>query len=238
MKHSLLFLLLLGFVSTHPMNLLKDLKEKSEGLQYLYRINRGIAICFPSMIAGSVSLGFYALSNNTMLTLSSGALSAAGTLYVLGREGIYQKTKLQRCENYFLAVAAQKGDLEEIGRLCKNGAQVNAETDYHVFNGPRSHELICPLYAALSKNQIPAAKLLKRHGADVNLRIGSAQNTLAMLLAIKENRSDRLQVLTWLAGEGADLHAKNLFGYTAQISDDDKKILCLEKEQTIRVIQP
>lgn len=236
-KRLLLFCLLVSFATNNnSMNLLKDLKEKKGGLEYLYYQNRnllyfnGISICVALAFLTHCS---HNIISNPTIALTCDAFCAAGLLYALACDGVRDKRERQNEKNYYLTVAANNGRLDTMHWLYANGAQINEELVDDSRYGVSKKNLICPLYAALSENQIDAASFLNNHGADINIKIGKNQETILMLLARAQRTMDINAGMQWLLQEGANLNQEDALGRTAldMATTTQRKLLLLEAQQ-------
>ncbi len=95
--------------------------------------------------------------------------------------------------------AAEKGDLREVKRLIKEGANVNAR------NGDGS----TPLHKAAQKGHLKVVKYLIRKGADVNAKDRYGYTPLH--LSVSEDHED---VVAYLVKMGADVNARDGQGFT------------------------
>jgi hypothetical protein len=238
-KHLFLFCIL-GSISTknNSMTLLKDLKDKKGGLEYMIYQNR--PLLYFNGIGSLAMSAFLAYFTHRILSTPSIVITCdtaylAISLYMMGWEGHRFKTQRQNERNFYFSIAAQNGRLGTMQLLYANGVQINEELVDDPGNGIYKEELICPLYAALSKNQIDAADFLKENGADINLRLGENKETILMLLAQANKNINAKPGMRWLLHEGANLHQEDTSGRTALdlATTADRKLLLLEAKRNV-----
>ncbi len=105
--------------------------------------------------------------------------------------------------------AASKVDLNEVGRLLKKGANVNAK-DKNSFAHMKPYSGVTALHYASLTGHVEVVKVLLASGADVDLR--SYNGFTAPMYASERGQSG---IATLLISKGADVNAKARTGFTA-----------------------
>ena len=109
--------------------------------------------------------------------------------------------------NRMFVDAAKKGDFEELKRLLKKGAYIEAKVKY-------GRSFYNALLWASKNNHFEIIKFLVEHGADINSGKNSAVNT-PLINAV---RSKRFDIVKYLVSKGADVNNKLIEKSTALIN--------------------
>ncbi len=133
----------------------------------------------------------------------------AGTARRLRRLGIFAlfagavagaAEKKTPSETLFGYLNGGNGDPAEVAKLIARGADVN-------YQDPQFH--IPLLHNAVHFKQVEAAKVLLKHGADLNARNGEGNTPLYVAV-----HQESLELTVLLLEKGADPNARNEFGYS------------------------
>ena len=95
--------------------------------------------------------------------------------------------------------ASSEGNIPEVKRLLKAGADVNAKDEYGYM----------PLLFAISNGHVEVVKVLLSAGADVNARHGDGKPPLSYAIS-----KDKAEVVKVLLSAGADVNAEDNDGQT------------------------